>query len=48
MMNLGDVDDDQRAEADDGVATAAVAAHLRTRSFIPHRCHEAIGVLGAV
>jgi 4-oxalomesaconate tautomerase len=22
--------------------------HLNTRTFIPHRCHEAIGVLGAV
>ena len=22
--------------------------HVNTRTFIPHRCHEAIGVLGAV
>jgi 4-oxalomesaconate tautomerase len=22
--------------------------HLNTRTFIPHRCHDAIGVLGAV
>jgi 4-oxalomesaconate tautomerase len=29
-------------------ATGATKGSLSTRTFIPHRCHEAIGVLGAV
>jgi len=47
LMNLGDVSETTvpkmtmvSAPADDG--------HLTTRTFIPHRCHDAIGVLGAV
>ncbi|MGI9594595.1 MAG: 4-oxalomesaconate tautomerase [Acidimicrobiales bacterium] len=30
------------------VAPPRHGGHLSTRTFIPHRCHEAIGVLGAV
>jgi 4-oxalomesaconate tautomerase len=30
------------------VAEPAAGGHLATRTFIPHRCHDAIGVLGAV
>jgi len=47
MMNLGDVTDKVvpkmsliAAPLDDG--------HIITRTFIPHNCHAAIGVLGAV
>jgi 4-oxalomesaconate tautomerase len=47
MMNLGDVSEksvpkmSMVSEATDGGA-------LSTRTFIPHRCHASIGVLGAV
>jgi 4-oxalomesaconate tautomerase len=30
------------------IAPARAGGHVCTRSFIPHRCHSAIGVLGAV
>jgi 4-oxalomesaconate tautomerase len=30
------------------IAPAQAGGHVCTRSFIPHRCHSAIGVLGAV
>ena len=30
------------------VASPREGGHLSTRTFIPHRCHDAIGVLGAV
>jgi 4-oxalomesaconate tautomerase len=30
------------------VSRPIAGGHLNTRTFIPHRCHEAIGVLGAV
>jgi 4-oxalomesaconate tautomerase len=30
------------------IAAAQAGGHVCTRSFIPHRCHTAIGVLGAV
>jgi 4-oxalomesaconate tautomerase len=30
------------------IASAQAGGHVCTRSFIPHRCHSAIGVLGAV
>ena len=30
------------------IAAAQAGGHVCTRSFIPHRCHSAIGVLGAV
>jgi 4-oxalomesaconate tautomerase len=47
MMNLGDV-----ADATVPKLTIVSAPHeggsLRTRTFIPHRCHDAIGVLGAL
>ncbi len=47
MMGLGDV-----VETTVPKLTLASAAggsgHLATRTFIPHRCHDAIGVLGAV
>ena len=47
MMNLGDV-----AESSVPKMTLVSAARrggaMCTRSFIPHRCHKAIGVLGAV
>ena len=48
MMNLGDV------SASTVPKLALVAPHrtasgdICTRTFLPHRCHEAIGVLGAV
>lgn len=47
LMNLGDV----RATTVPKltlVAPPADGGALATRSFIPHRCHDAIGVLGAV
>ena len=47
-MNLGDVTQEDRAEDVPGRAAARTAARSATRTFIPHRVHEAIGVLGAV
>ncbi len=47
MMNLGDV----RAKTVPKMVLASAAAHggaISTRTFIPHRCHKAVGVLGAV
>jgi 4-oxalomesaconate tautomerase len=47
LMNLGDV----AAKSVPKmmlVAAPAVGGHLAVRSFIPHRCHAGIGVLGAV
>lgn len=47
MMNLGDV-----AQASvpkmTMVSTASNGGAIATRTFIPHRCHASIGVLGAV
>ncbi|MGB3336058.1 MAG: 4-oxalomesaconate tautomerase [Devosia sp.] len=47
LMNLGDV-----TKASVPKMTMVSAAHaggaISTRTFIPHRCHDAIGVLGAV
>ena len=47
-MNLGDVTGDHRSEADAWSRRHARVATICTRTFIPHRCHDAIGVLGAV
>jgi 4-oxalomesaconate tautomerase len=47
LMGLGDV----RASTVPKltmVAPPRTGGHLATRTFIPHRCHDAIGVLGAV
>lgn len=46
-MRLGDVSDATVPKIT-LVAPPAAAGALSTRTFIPHRCHEAIGVLGAV
>jgi 4-oxalomesaconate tautomerase len=47
MMHLGDVTDTTVPKLT-MVSTPVAGGHLNTRTFIPHRCHEAIGVLGAV
>ena len=47
LMNLGDVSGASVPKMCMVSASAAGGA-IRTRTFIPHRCHEAIGVLGAV
>jgi 4-oxalomesaconate tautomerase len=46
-MNLGDVTDTTVPKLT-LVAPPREGGTLSTRTFIPHRCHEAIGVLGAV
>ena len=48
LMNLGDVTTQDRAEDVPGQRRRGTAAPIDTRTFIPHRVHEAIGVLGAV
>lgn len=47
LMNLGDVADATVPKLT-MVSSPSGAGVLSTRTFIPHRCHEAIGVLGAV
>jgi 4-oxalomesaconate tautomerase len=47
MMNLGDVSDTTVPKLT-MVAPPREGGDLCTRTFIPHRCHQAIGVLGAV
>ena len=47
MMNLGDVSDKSVPKMT-MVSRAREGGAISTRTFIPHRCHEAIGVLGAV
>jgi 4-oxalomesaconate tautomerase len=47
LMNLGDVAASTVPKLT-MVAPPARDGMLSTRTFIPHRCHEAIGVLGAV
>jgi 4-oxalomesaconate tautomerase len=47
MMNLGDVSAASVPKLT-LVSPPAAGGDLNTRTFIPHRCHEAIGVLGAV
>lgn len=46
MMNLGDVS--QKSVPKMTLVSPPRAGTISTRSFIPHRCHKAIGVLGAV
>jgi 4-oxalomesaconate tautomerase len=46
-MNLGDVTSTTIPKLT-MVAPPRDGGHLCTRTFIPHRCHDAIGVLGAV
>ena len=46
MMNLGDVT--QKTVPKMSLLFASQTAHLNTRTFIPHRVHDSIGVLGAV
>lgn len=47
MMGLGDVRQTTVPKMT-MVAPPREGGHLSTRTFIPHRCHDAIGVLGAV
>ena len=47
MMNLGDVSEKSVPKMT-MVSPAAQGGCISTRTFIPHRCHKAIGVLGAV
>ncbi|MBR9883317.1 MAG: 4-oxalomesaconate tautomerase [Oceanospirillales bacterium] len=47
MMNLGDVKDKSVPKMT-MVSPASNGGALSTRTFIPHRCHASIGVLGAV
>ncbi len=47
MMNLGDVSNTTVPKLT-LVAPPVAGGDLSTRTFIPHRCHDAIGVLGAV
>jgi len=47
MMNLGEVSDITVPKLT-LVAAPLQGGTLSTRTFIPHRCHDAIGVLGAV
>ena len=47
LMNLGDVSETTVPKMT-MVSAPKSDGHLMTRTFIPHRCHDAIGVLGAV
>lgn len=47
LMNLGDVTD-KTVPKMTMVSPAAKGGAISTRTFIPHRCHASIGVLGAV
>jgi 4-oxalomesaconate tautomerase len=47
LMNLGPVNDTSVPKLT-MVSAPRHGGHFNTRTFIPHRCHEAIGVLGAV
>lgn len=47
LMNLGDVATTSVPKLTI-VSEPRSGGHLNTRTFIPHRCHDAIGVLGAV
>lgn len=47
LMNLGDVKDATVPKLT-LVSVPREEGNVATRTFIPHRCHEAIGVLGAV
>ncbi|MEM7091366.1 MAG: 4-oxalomesaconate tautomerase [Actinomycetota bacterium] len=48
LMNLGDVADTTVPKLTMVSAPRTDSGDLCTRTFIPHRCHDAIGVLGAV
>jgi 4-oxalomesaconate tautomerase len=48
LMNLGDVASATVPKLTLVAPPTADGAALATRTFIPHRCHDAIGVLGAV
>lgn len=47
LMGLGDVESSSVPKLT-MVGPPGQGGHLSTRTFIPHRCHDAIGVLGAV
>jgi 4-oxalomesaconate tautomerase len=47
LMNLGDVASTTIPKMT-MVSAPREGGHVSTRTFIPHRCHQAIGVLGAV
>lgn len=47
LMGLGDVSATSVPKLT-MVSKPQAGGHLNTRTFIPHRCHDAIGVLGAV
>jgi 4-oxalomesaconate tautomerase len=47
LMNLGDVSDKSVPKMT-LISPPASGGVVTTRTFIPHRCHSAIGVLGAV
>lgn len=47
MMNLGDVEKKSVPKMT-MVSRAMAGGAISTRTFIPHKCHDAIGVLGAV
>jgi len=47
MMNLGDVEDKVVPKMS-LISPPKSGGHINTRTFIPHDCHAAIGVLGAV
>src|SRR3546814_15137912 len=47
MMNLGDVAR-KTVPKMTMVSAPAAGGAISTRTFIPHKCHDAIGVLGAV
>lgn len=47
LMNLGDVADKSVPKMS-MVSAAKAGGTINTRTFIPHRCHASIGVLGAV
>jgi 4-oxalomesaconate tautomerase len=47
LMNLGDVSETTVPKLTI-VSPPVAGGHINTRTFIPHRCHDAIGVLGAV
>lgn len=47
LMNLGDVTDTTVPKLT-MVSAPTEGGDISTRTFIPHRCHQAIGVLGAV
>ena len=47
-MGLGDVQFESRAQSDADLTPKQSGGHVCTRTFTPHKCHAAIGVLMAV